>query len=102
MVPHIPDRRRPGNEAVLVIMATGAVKVGVETQLRRVTFGEEILAKNIRNQDLLIARVKLVEIRVGIFLQHLERRQIVLPAIVIVVSKNSLAEVGVVEDEAPE
>jgi hypothetical protein len=30
----------------------------------------------------------------------LERRQVVLPAIVIVVSKNSLAEIGIVEDES--
>ena len=100
MVPDIADRRRPGNETVLVVMPAGAVEIGVETQLCRVTLGEEILAENIRNQDLLIARVKLVEIGVGIFLQHLERRQVVLPAIVIVVPKNSLAEVGIVEDES--
>jgi hypothetical protein len=36
-------------------MPAGAIEIGVETQLGRVTFGKEILAENIRNQDLLIA-----------------------------------------------
>ena len=99
MIAHAADRRRPGDEIVLVVMAARAIEVGVKAQLRRVTLREKILSENIRNQDLLIARVELVQVRVGVLLEHVESGEIVLPAVVVVVAENARAEIGVVEDE---
>ena len=72
----------------------------MKAQLGRVTFREKILAENIGDQDLLIACVELVQIRVGVFLEHVEGGEIVLPAVVVVVAEDARAEIGVVENEA--
>jgi hypothetical protein len=48
---HFPDRFWPNDKTILVVMAIGAVEIGVEAQLRGITFGEKILAENIRDQN---------------------------------------------------
>ena len=83
-------------------MSLRTLKVGVETQLCGVTLGEEILAKDIRDQDPLVTRIKAIEIGVSVLLEHLERGEVVLPAIINVVAEEARAEVGVVEDETAE
>ena len=99
MVAHIPDWRGTRDESVLIVMATRAIEIREKAELGRVALGEKILPKNIRDQHLLIARIKLVQVRVGIFLEHLEGGEIVLPAIVVVIAKDAGAEIGVVKDE---
>ena len=49
-----------------------------------------------------VAAVELVEIGIRVLLHHVERRDVVLPAVVVVVSKNPDTEIGVVENEAAE
>ena len=80
-------------------MPVGFVEVRVETELRGVALGEKILAKNIRDQDGLIARIEFVQVRIGVLLEHVEGGEIVLPAVVVVVAENAHAEIGVVENE---
>ena len=58
MILHLADRRRPGDETILIVMTTRAVEIREEAELRGVTFEEEILPKNIRDLDLLIARIE--------------------------------------------
>ncbi len=53
-------------------------------------------------KNLLIAPVELIEVRVGILLEHVERGDVVLPEIVVVVAENADAEIGVVENESAE
>ena len=50
----------------------------------------------------MFARIEFVQVRIGVLLAHIERGEIVLPAIVVVVPENPDAEVRVVEDEAAE
>src|SRR5207302_9205546 len=93
------DRRRPGDESVLVVMPAVVVEVANKRELTGVTFPNQILPENIGDIDLLLARIELVQVRISILLAHVERGQIVLPAVVVVVPENPDAEVGVVENE---
>src|SRR6476659_99988 len=82
MIADIADRGRTSDEIVLVVMTFPAVEIGMETQLRGVALCKKILAKNIRDKNLLITPIKLIEVGVGIFLQHVEGNEIVLPEVI--------------------
>src|SRR2546421_5715077 len=96
------DRRWPGDESVLVVVPAVVVEVADEGELAGVTFPNQILPENIRDIDLLLARIELVQVGISILLAHIERGEIVLPAVIIVVPKNSDAEIGVVENKSAE
>jgi len=100
MILHFPDRFWPNDETVLIVMAIRAIKIGVKTEFRSVALGEKILPKNIRDQNLLIARIEPIQVRVSILLAHVEGDEVVLPAVVVVVAEDARAEVGVIENEA--
>src|ERR1700730_10411993 len=102
MVADRADRCGACNKTVLVVMTAVVVEVGEETQLTGVPFPDQILAKNIRDINLLLASAELVEIGIGILLQHVERGDVVLPPIIVVVAENSDAKVGVVKNEPAE
>src|SRR3984893_4503209 len=93
------DWRGPRDEAVFVVMPAIVVEVSQETEFAGVTFPNQILSENVRDINLLLAPVELVEVRVSVFLQHVERGNVVLPAVVVVVAKNANAQVRVVENE---
>ena len=99
MIAHSSNRRGTRDEIVLVEVPLAAIKVGVKAQLRGVTLGKKILAENIRDENLLIAPVELVQIGVSVFFEHVEGDYVVLPEIVVVVAENADAEIRVVEDE---
>ncbi|PYI60085.1 MAG: hypothetical protein DMC59_04040, partial [Verrucomicrobia bacterium] len=96
------NRRGPRNKAVFVVVPAGGVEVGQEAQLAGVTFPNQILPENVGDQNLLITPAKLIEVGVGVLLEHVEGGDIVLPAVVIVIAKNARAQVGVIENEAAE
>src|SRR5712671_1928926 len=93
------DRRRPGDESVFVVMPAVVVEVANKREFASVTFPNQILPEHIRDVDLLFARIELIQIGIRVLLAHIERGQIVLPSVVIVVSKNPDTEIGIVENE---
>src|SRR6266404_3058236 len=100
MIGHGADRRRPGDEPVFVVMPAVVVEVADERELPGVAFPNQVLPENIRDVDLLLARVEFVEIGIRVLLAHVERGEIVLPAIVVVVPENPDAEIRIVENES--
>ena len=55
VIAHRTDGRRPNDQSILVVMASGMIKVGMEAYLSGVTFGEEVLPINVGDQDHLLA-----------------------------------------------
>src|SRR4051794_5800794 len=102
MISDRADRRGACDESILVVMPAVIIEVGQKTELAGVTLPEQVLAKNVGHVNLLVAPFKLVEVGVGILLQHVERGDVVLPAIVVVVAEDSNAKVGVVENKSAE
>src|ERR1700737_3982563 len=103
MVSHRADRCRPRDEAVLVIMAAVVVEIADKRQLARKTFPNQILPEKVRDKNLLAASfIDRVQIRVGIFLAHIEGGDVVLPAVIVVVTEKANAEIGIVENETAE
>ena len=96
------DWRGPHDQSILVVVAARLIEAGVKAELCGVAFGEEILSVDIRDEDPLIARVELVEVRVGVLLAHVEEGEIVLKPVVIQVAENPDSEVGIIEDEPTE
>ena len=68
-------------------MPAGIVKVGVEAKLSGIAFGEKILTIEIKNDDPLVTGVEFVQIGVGVLLAHVEKEEIIVPPIVIVVAE---------------
>src|SRR5205085_4925125 len=100
MIDHGADRRRPGDESVFVVVPAVVIEVPDKRELAGVTLPNQVLPENVRDVDLLLTRIKLVEIGISIFLAHIEGGEIVLPTVVVVVPKNPGAEIGIVKNEA--
>src|SRR5689334_23168309 len=99
MVRDRADRSRPGQKSILVVVPAVVVEIADEAELARVAFPNQVLPKNIRDVDLLIARIELVQVRIGVLLAHVEGGEIVLPAIVVVIAEKADAEIGVVKNK---
>src|SRR6266571_5235437 len=93
------NRRRPGNKAIFVIMPAGVVEVGQEAQFAGVTFPNQILPENVGHVNLLLAPAKLIQVGVGVLLEHVEGGDVVLPAIAVVIAEDADAKISIVEDE---
>ena len=79
--------------AGLVEVPLTAVEVRVKAELCRVAFPNKILLEDIRDKDLLIARVEFIQVGIGVLLAHVEPDHVVLPEIVVVVAEDADAEV---------
>src|ERR1700730_2795093 len=101
MVGHGPDGCGPGEESVLVVVATVVVEVPDERELTGIPLTDQILTENVCDIDLLRARLEFIQVRVGVLLAHVERGEVVLPTVVVVIDEDPDAEVRVVEDKAP-
>src|SRR2546423_11095976 len=99
MVGHGADRRRPRDEPVFIVMPAVIVEIADEGELAGVTFPNQVLPKNIRDINLLLARIELIEVGISVLLAHVERGEIVLPAIVVVIPENPDAEICVVKNK---
>src|SRR5947208_184431 len=86
------DRRRAGDEIVLVVVSRAFVQVRMETELGRVAFCQKILAEKVQDKNALIAVVELIQVGISILLAHVERDEVVLPAVVVVVAEEPDAE----------
>src|ERR1700739_3223201 len=99
MIGDSADRRGPRDESVFIVMPAVVVEVADKRELAGVTFPNQVLPKDVRDVNLLRSRFELVQVRIRIFLAHVEGGEIVLPTIVVVVPENADAEVRVVENE---
>src|SRR5207249_5634276 len=83
------NRRGPRNKAVFVVVPAGVIEIGQESQLTGITFPNQILPENVGDQNLLITPAKLIEVRIGVLLEHVKGGDIVLPAVVVVIAENA-------------
>src|SRR6185437_9966807 len=101
---NVADGRGPDEEAVTIKLDAASIVVVVKAALDRVALANEILAEDVCDVNVLMARVETVETAVRVFLQHREVRAVELVTIIverakharaeIVVGKNKTAEVG--------
>src|SRR4051812_1493060 len=94
------NRPRAGDESVFVVMPAVVIEVAEERELAGVTFPDQILPEHIRDVDLLFPRIEFIQVRIRVLLAHIERGEIVLPAIVVVIPEDPNAEIGVVKNES--
>src|SRR6266498_399285 len=73
-----------------------------KTQLAGVTFPYQILPEDVGHVNLLLTPAELIQIRVSVLLEHIECGDVVLPAVVVVITKDADRKVGIVENEAAE
>src|SRR5690349_22245143 len=100
----VADRSGPHEEAVAIELNPTPVVVVMKAALDRVALADEILAEDVCDVNVLMARVETVEAAVRVLLQHREICAIELVTIVIkrakharaeiVIGKNKTAEVG--------
>ena len=96
------DRGGTNQEAVLVDQEAGLIVIVERAEIQRVALGEEIAPVEIGGVDLLAARSPAVEAAVGVLLQQVEVRQVVLEDVVVKVAEEARAGLFVAEDEAAE
>src|SRR5262249_28003370 len=99
------DACRAYAQSVIVLKGARLVGVVEPAELERVALDEGILAKEVRDVDLLVAHIDLgeldrVQLAVGVFLEHVEHRQVVLIPVRPDVAEHPRAEVRVAEDKA--
>ena len=97
-----PTGRGTNQEAVFVDQEAGLIVIVERAEIQRVALGEEIAPVEIGCVDLLAARLPVVEAAVGVLLQQVEVRQIVLEDVVVKVAEEARAGLFVAEDEAAE
>ena len=78
---HFANRRRAYEKTVVVVVDGGIVLVVMNAQLRGVTLEQEILAKHIGDNHLLIAQRHRIQAAVGILFEEIEVGNVVLPPI---------------------
>ncbi len=102
----VPDRQRPHQEAVIVVIDLAALVVGVADigDLRGEAGNRQVLAIEIGDEDVVLAQLlaDVVEAAVGVLLQPAEIGEVVLPAVVVAVAEQAHAELAVLEQEAAE
>src|SRR5829696_5299682 len=97
---HVADRRRPHQKTVAIKFHPTAIVVVMKAALNRVALANEILAEDVGDVDVLMARVEAVETAVGVFLEHGKPGGVELHAIVVRGAEHARAEVIVRKDEA--
>src|SRR5262245_20801785 len=99
------DARRGHSQSVIVLESCRLVGVVERAELERVALDEGVLAKDVGDIHLLVAHLNFGEIdriqrAVGVFLEHVEIRQVVLIPVRLEIAEHPHAEVRVVENEA--
>src|SRR5207244_2962061 len=102
VIGHSPVRRWLRDEPVRVVVLTFVIEISQKRQFVRVSLPNYILPENVGCINLLRTPAELVEIGIGVLLQHVESGDVVLPAVVVVIAENTNTEIGVVENEAAE
>src|ERR1043166_9509891 len=99
---NIADQRRTHEKSVAIEFNAATIVVVVKTSLDRVALAYEILAKDVRDVNVLVAGVEAIQTAVRIFLEHREIRCVELVTIVFKRAEHASAEVIVGKDEAAE
>src|SRR6185312_15088952 len=86
--------------AILIVMRAAVIEVRVKTQLRRVAVPEEVLPIDVCDKNILAAPPELIQLGVRVLLVHVEHDHVVLPAIVVVIAKQTRGEIHVVENKS--
>src|SRR5262245_52948237 len=99
------DARRAHAQSVIVLKGGRLVGVVERAELERVTLDEGVLAKDVGDIHLLVTHLDFSEIdriqrAVGVFLDHVEHRHVVLIPVRLEIAEHPHAEVRVVENEA--
>src|SRR6185369_4465950 len=97
---HVADRCRPHQKTVAIKLDRASIVVVMKTSLNRVTLANEVLLENIRDVDVLMARVETVQTAVRVFLEHRKVSDVELVTIVIESTKHARAEVVIGKDKA--
>src|SRR5690349_23385274 len=93
MRPDVANRSGPHEEAVAIELNPTPVVVVMKAALDRVALADEILAKDVCDVNVLMARVETVEAAVRVLLQHREICAIELVTIVIKRAEHARAEI---------
>src|SRR6185503_9694616 len=86
---HVANRRGPHEEAVSIEFNPTSIVVVMKAALDRVALANEILAKDVCDVNVLMARVEPVEATVRVFLEHRKVRAIELVTIVVERAKHT-------------
>src|SRR5690242_876162 len=79
----VADQRGPDQKPVTIEFDRAAIVVVMKTALDCVAFAQEILAKDVRDVNVLVTRVETIEAAVRVFLEHREVRAVELDAVVV-------------------
>src|ERR1700752_3145506 len=93
MRPNIANQCRTYQKPIPVELDAASIVVVMKASLDRVALANKILAKDVGDVDVLMARVETIKTTVGILLKHREVCAIELVAIVIKRAEDSPAEV---------
>src|SRR5262249_39064609 len=93
------SRRRPNQKPVLIDEERRLIVIVERAEVERVALGEEIAPVEVRSVHLLPARPPAVETAIGILLQHVEVRDVVLNNVVVQVAEEPRARLFVAEDQ---
>src|ERR1700722_14935826 len=86
---HFANRRRAHEKTVVVVVDGGIVLVVMNAQLRGVTLEQEILAKHVGDDHLLITERHGIQAAVGILFEEIKIRDVVLPPIRIEIAEDA-------------
>ena len=73
----------------------------MKAELRGVALIARVLTKDVRYENRLVAKVRGIQLAVGVLLQHIKICRVELVAVVCVVAKQAHAEIYVAEDQSP-
>src|SRR3954468_17704661 len=102
MCAHGSNRGWPGDVSGAVVMSAAVIEAAMQAPLRCVAGPKKILPVKVGDEHLLIAFVKCIQFRIGVFLPQVEGSQVVLESIVAPIAKEPHACVDVIENEAAE
>src|SRR5262245_12106434 len=93
MWPGVANQRRAHQETVPIEFNAAAIVVVMKTSLDRVALANEVLAEDVGDVNVLVARVEAVQTAVCVFLEHREVCAVELKTIVVESAKHARAEI---------
>src|SRR6266850_641032 len=97
---NVANQSRTDQKTVAVIFHAAPVVVVKQASLDRIALANEVLAENVCDVDVLMARVEAVKATVRVLLQHREVGGVELNAIVVCRAKKAQAKIVVGKDKA--
>src|SRR4030095_15193073 len=97
---NVSDQSRPHQKTISIELNAASIIIEMEAALNRVTFGKEILPKNICYVNVLMASVEAIETAIGVLFEHRKISGVVLHAIIIKRTENPRPKVVVGKDKA--